>query len=64
MDMMSSVASTSTAYSQAQLATDYSMALTKKIMDSAEELALNELEQMLPPSPSLGPGLWRLPGTP
>lgn len=51
MDMMSSVASTSPAYSQAQLATDYSMALTKKIMDSAEELALNELEQMLPPSP-------------
>ncbi|MCI8386524.1 MAG: putative motility protein [Acutalibacter sp.] len=51
MDIMSSIASTSTAYSQAQLATDYSMSLTKKMMDTTEELALKELEQMLPPSP-------------
>lgn len=51
MDMMSSIASMDTAYSQAQLATDYSMALTKKVMDTTEELALQELEQMLPPSP-------------
>ena len=50
MDMMSGIASTGMAYSQAQLATDYSIALTKKVMDSAEELALGELE-MLPPSP-------------
>lgn len=51
MDIMSSIASTSMAYSQAQLATDYSMALTKKMMDTTEQLALQELEQMLPPSP-------------
>ena len=51
MDIMSSIASTARAYSQAQLATDYSMSLTKKMMDTTEELALKELEQMLPPSP-------------
>ncbi len=51
MDIMSSIASTATAYSRAQLATDYSMSLTKKMMDTTEELALKELEQMLPPSP-------------
>lgn len=51
MDMMSGIASASMAYSQAQLATDYSMALTKKMMDTTEQLALQELEQMLPPSP-------------
>ena len=51
MDIMSSIASTATAYSQAQLATDYSMSLTKKMMDTTEELALKELEQMLPPRP-------------
>ncbi len=51
MDMMSSMAAVSTAYSQTQLATNYSMALTKKMMDTTEELALGELEQMLPPSP-------------
>ena len=27
------------------------MSLTKKMMDTTEELALKELEQMLPPSP-------------
>lgn len=51
MDFMSSIASTSMAHSQAQLATDYSLALTKKMMDTTEQLALQELEQMLPPSP-------------
>ena len=42
MDMMSSMAAVSTAYSQTQLATNYSMALTKKMMDTTEELALGE----------------------
>lgn len=51
MDMMSGIASTSMAYSQARLATDYSMALTKKMMETTEDLALGELERMLPPSP-------------
>jgi hypothetical protein len=51
MDMMSSIASMATSYSQTQLATDYSLAITKKMMDTTEKLALQELEQMLPPSP-------------
>lgn len=48
MDPMSGV---SGAYSATQLATDYSMALTKRAMDDTQKLALQELEQMLPPSP-------------
>ncbi len=50
MGMMDSIASMATSYSQAQFATEYSMAVTKKMMDT-EELALQELQQMLPPSP-------------
>ncbi len=51
MDMLSGIAATSISMNQAQLATDYSLALTKKMMDATEELALGELERMLPPSP-------------
>lgn len=51
MDPMSTVASLTSSYRMAEVATDYSMALTKRMMDDTQELALQELEQMLPPSP-------------
>ncbi|WP_322172603.1 YjfB family protein [Acutalibacter caecimuris] len=51
MGIMDSIASMATSYSQAQVATGYSLALTKKMMDTTEELALKELQQMMPPSP-------------
>lgn len=50
MDLMNSIASSAMSMSAAQLAQNYDMAVTKKAMD-AEELALQELTQMLPPSP-------------
>lgn len=56
MDISSSIASMAMSYSQANFETNYSMAVTKKMMET-EELALQELEQMTqavqmaPPSP-------------
>ena len=50
MDLMNSIASSAMSMSAAQLAQNYSMAVTKKAMD-VEELALKELTDMLPPSP-------------
>ena len=49
--MMESIASMAMNMSAAQTAANYSIAVTKKMMDTTEELALQELEQMLPPSP-------------
>lgn len=51
MDPMSSVASMASSYSAASLASEYSMTVTKMVMDDAQELAMQELERMLPPSP-------------
>lgn len=51
MDMMSGIAASSIAKSQTEFATEYSMSLTKKVMDNYEDLALQEIQQMLPPSP-------------
>lgn len=51
MGMMDSIASMAMSYSQAEFATNYSMAVTKKMMDTTEQLALQELELMTPPSP-------------
>lgn len=50
MDMMSSIASAAMSMSAAKLAQSYDIAVTKKSMET-EELALQELTQMLPPSP-------------
>ena len=50
MDLMNSIASSAMSMSAAQLAQNYDMAVTKKAMD-VEELALQELTEMLPPSP-------------
>ena len=49
MDMMNSIASASISMSAALFQQNYSIAVTKKMMDT-EELALQELQEMLPPS--------------
>ena len=48
MDMMNSIASASMSMSAAMFQQNYAMAVTKKMMDT-EELALQELQEMLPP---------------
>lgn len=50
--MMESIASMATSMSAAQLANSYSIAVTKKIMDT-EELAAQELLEMLPAQPNM-----------
>lgn len=50
MDMMNSIASGAMQMSAAQLEQQYSISMQKKAMD-VEELALQELQEMLPPSP-------------
>lgn len=50
MDLMNSIASTAMSMSAANLAQSYDLAVTKKSME-AEEMALQELTAMLPPSP-------------
>ncbi|WP_322201651.1 YjfB family protein [Acutalibacter intestini] len=51
MDMMNSIAATGMAMSQARFATEYSMTMTKKVMDNYEDMAMSMIEEMLPPSP-------------
>ena len=53
MDMMNSIASTATSMSAAQFANQYAISVTKKSMES-EELAMQELLEMLPPAPGQG----------
>ncbi len=50
MDLMSGIASAAMSMKAAQLAQSYDFAVTKKSMET-EELALQELTEMLPPSP-------------
>ena len=50
MDMMNNIASTAMSMSAAKLEQQYSISMQKKAMD-VEELALQELQEMLPPSP-------------
>lgn len=50
MDVMNSIASGYGALKSAQLEQQYSISVQKKAMD-VEELALQELQEMLPPSP-------------
>lgn len=52
MDMMSSIASMASSMQSASIASAYSTALTKKAMD-AEELAAQELLEMLPQQPAM-----------
>jgi len=50
MDMLNSIASSAMSMSAAQIEQQYSISMQKKAMD-VEELALQELQEMLPPSP-------------
>ena len=53
MDMMNSIASASMSISAAMFQQNYSIAVTKKMMDT-EELALQELQEMLDAVPDEG----------
>ena len=48
MDMMNNIASASMSMSAAMFQQNYAIAVTKKMMDT-EELALQELQETLPP---------------
>ena len=48
---MDPISSLSSEYSTSALTSEYALRLTKMAMDDSQELALQELEQMLPPSP-------------
>ena len=50
MDIMNSIASSAMQMNAAKLEQQYSISVQKKAMD-VEELALQELQEMLPPSP-------------
>jgi len=50
MDIMNSIASGYGALKSAQVEQQYGISMQKKAMD-VEELALQELQEMLPPSP-------------
>jgi len=50
MDIMNSIASGAMSMSAAQIGQHYAISMQKKAMD-VEELALQELQEMLPPSP-------------
>ncbi len=52
MGMMDSIASSYMSMSAASLAQNYALAVTKMQMDTTEELALQELQEMLPEAPS------------
>ena len=51
--MLDAIACAAMDMSAAQFAVDYSMAVTKKVMDS-QELAAQELLRMLPPTQGMG----------
>lgn len=51
--MIESIAAASVDMSAARMAVEYSMAVTKKVMDT-QELASQELMRMLPPIPVQG----------
>lgn len=53
MSMMNSIAAMGTAMSSAKIATEYSTAMVKKVMDT-QELAGQELQRMLPDQNALG----------
>jgi len=50
MNIMNSIASGAMSMSAAQIGQQYAISVQKKAMD-VEELALQELQEMLPPSP-------------
>lgn len=56
MDLMTSVASQAMSMKQAQFAQQYSISVAKKAMET-EELALQEITEMLPETPRMGVNL-------
>ena len=59
MNMMDGIAATASSLASAQLQQSYTLAVSKKAMES-QELAVQELLQMLPPSSSSGYQAWIL----
>ncbi|MCI8477814.1 MAG: putative motility protein [Oscillospiraceae bacterium] len=55
MDMMSSIASMATSMQAANFANSYSLAVTKKVMDS-QEMAAQEILEMLPDVAAMAKG--------
>lgn len=53
MDMMTGIAAQATSMSAAQFAQNYSISVAKKAMDT-QELAAQEILQMLPDAPAKG----------
>lgn len=53
MEMMDSVARMAMEMNSTRFATEYSMAVTKKVMDN-QEMAAQQMLQMLPPPPPKG----------
>ena len=51
--MMDAIASASMSRSAAQFSVEYAMSMAKKVMDT-QELAAEEMLEMLPPTQSLG----------
>lgn len=60
MNMMDGIAATASSLASAQLQQSYTLAVSKKAMES-QELAVQELLQMLPPSPALAISLMSTP---
>ena len=54
-DMMSSIAGLAMDMKAAQFAQNYNVSLTRKIMDTQEEVAAQMVEQMLPPEAAIVP---------
>lgn len=60
MNMMDGIAATASSLASAQLQQSYTLAVSKKAMES-QELAVQELLQMLPPPPALAISLMSTP---
>lgn len=60
MNMMGGIAATASSLASAQLQQSYTLAVSKKAMES-QELAVQELLQMLPPPPALAISLMSTP---
>lgn len=56
MDLMTGIASQAMSMSQAQFAQQYSISVAKKAMET-QEIALQEITEMLPKTPPMGVNL-------
>ena len=53
MDFTMSIASMAMDMKAAQFAQDYAVSLTSKVMDTQEQLAANEIREMMPQAPQV-----------